>query len=60
MWNKNNWSVQNEIQRRAEKESTHEWATKNETIKIPQVIKKCESIKNNAGWINFFLSELRP
>ena len=42
------WSVQNCIKERVQKESLEEWAIKNEIPKTPE-IKKCDILKANVG-----------
>ena len=40
------------------KEANEEWAHKNDRPQLPK-FEKSKIIKNNSGWINFFL-QLRP
>ncbi len=56
-----NWSVQNEILKRAQRESNHEWS-KTETPPLPH-FEKPPKIKLTAGLVNFaktLLLNLRP
>ena len=61
-----NWSVKKCIEERAKKESDFEWGNSETKIELPP-FKKCDIIKNNAGWYNLIanalresLNELRP
>ena len=56
---KPDWSVQNEIVKRAEKESWDKWWNDLEPAKLIE-LKKVEVKRNVVGWLNFLLSELRP
>jgi len=54
--------LQKELLKIVQRESLAEWAERNEIPKTPE-IKKCDTIKNNAGYYNFIrsvLNELRP
>lgn len=56
---KPNWSVQNEIQRRVDKEAWHDFWENIQPGKLLE-LKKIEVKRSKVWWLNFFISELRP
>jgi len=55
---KPNWSVQNEIKKRADKEAWVKWWETLPKSKLVE-LKKVKVLKDNAGWYNLIANALR-
>ena len=59
---KPNWSVKNEILKRAQRESEHNWAISNSNsnpnLELPKY-EKVKVVENSPGWYNLIMNTLR-